>query len=83
MTFLKSKFLRLLDELSSWDQCQNFGIEQEIQDLKSDLEYLLYFSHNFEVKLKLTINFLTILVFFVSKIIRALVYSASQVPLRG
>ena len=83
MTFLKSKFLRLLDELSSWDQCQNFGIEQEIQDLKSDLEYLLYFSHNFEVKLKLTINFLTNFVIFVSKIIRVLVSSASQVPLRA
>ena len=83
MTFLKSKFLRLLDELSSWDQCQNFGIEQEIQDLKSDLEYLLYFSHNFEVKLKLTINFLTNFVIFVSKIIRVLVSSASHGPLRA
>ena len=83
MTFLKSKFFMLPNELSSTYVYQKTCFEQEIQDLKSDLEYLLYFSHNLEVKLKLTINFLTILVFFVSKIIRVLVYSASQVPLRA
>ena len=83
MTFLKSKFLRLADEVSSRSIYQNFGIEQEIQDLKSDLEYLLYFSHNFDVKLKLTINFLTICVFFERKILRVSVSSASQVPLRA
>ena len=83
MTFLKSKFLRLLDEVSSRSIYQNFGIEQEIQDLKSDLEYLLYFFHNFEVKLKLSINFLTIFVIFEPKILRLLVSSASQGPLRA
>ena len=83
MTFLKSKFLRLLDEVSSRSIYQNFGIEQEIQDLKSDLENSLYFFRYIELKTKLTIKILTNFVIFVSKIIRVLVYSASQVPLRA
>ena len=83
MTFLKSIIERLPDELSSSYIHQKTRLEQENQDLKSDLDYLLYFSQNLEVKLKLTINFLTICVFFVSKIIRVLVYSASQGPLRA
>ena len=83
MTFLKSKFLRLLDEVSSRSIYQNFGIEQEIQDLKSDLEYLLYFFRYIALKTKLAIKILTNFVIFVSKIIRVLVSSASQVPLRA
>ena len=83
MTFLKSKFFMLPNELSSTYVYQKTCFEQEIQDLKSDLEYLLYFNHNFEVKLKLTINFLTICVFFERKILRVSVSSASQVPLRA
>ena len=83
MTFLKSRFFRLLNELSSTYIHQKTAFEWENQDLKSDLEYLLYFSHKLEVKLKLTINFLTICVFFERKILRVSVSSASQVPLRA